>query len=74
MREDIAGETVIAALENPGLSPSSRIGDEQPLFPPLEPYATGMLDVGGVHRLYWEQSGNPNGVPLVFLQIGRAHV
>lgn len=64
------GETLIAALEHPGPSPNSRIGDEQPLFPPLEPYATGMLDAGGPHRLYWEQSGNPNGVPLVFLHGG----
>jgi proline iminopeptidase len=29
-----------------------------------------MLDVGGGHRLYWEQSGNPNGAPLIFLHGG----
>lgn len=29
-----------------------------------------MLDVGDGHRLYWEQSGNPKGVPVVFLHGG----
>ncbi len=57
-------------MEHPGLTPTPRIGDEQPLFPPLEPTATGMLDVGASHRLYWEQSGNPHGVPLLFLHGG----
>ena len=29
-----------------------------------------MLDVGDPHRLYWEQSGNPSGTPVVFLHGG----
>ncbi len=29
-----------------------------------------MLDVGPPHRLYWEQSGNPKGLPVVFLHGG----
>lgn len=41
-----------------------------PLFPPLEPYASGMLDLGVPHRMYYEQSGNPRGVPVVFLHGG----
>jgi len=40
------------------------------LFPHLEPYETGMLAVGGGHRLYWEQSGNRWGTPVVFLHGG----
>ena len=40
------------------------------LYPPLEPYDTGMLDVGSGHRLYYEQCGNPEGVPAVFLHGG----
>jgi proline iminopeptidase len=56
-------------LEYPGTAPA-RVADEQPLFPPLEPYASGSLDVGAPHRIYWEQSGNPNGVPVVFLHGG----
>jgi len=41
-----------------------------PLFPPIEPYDSGMLDLGAPHRMYYEQSGNPRGVPVVFLHGG----
>ena len=40
------------------------------IFPPIEPYLTGYLPVETPHRLYWEQSGNPNGAPVVFLHGG----
>lgn len=62
----------IAALEQPGLPPFklNRPDDDSPLYPPIEPFATGMLDVGDGHRLYWEQSGNPSGVPILFLHGG----
>jgi proline iminopeptidase len=40
------------------------------LYPDLQPYETGMLDVGDGHRLYWELSGNPEGKPVVFLHGG----
>lgn len=40
------------------------------LFPPIEPYQSGRLRVGGLHELYWEQSGNPRGRPLLFLHGG----
>ncbi|MBL6933379.1 MAG: prolyl aminopeptidase [Rhodospirillales bacterium] len=40
------------------------------LYPALKPYQTGMLDVGDGHTLYWEQSGNPDGQPVVFLHGG----
>ena len=40
------------------------------LHPPHEPYRTGMLDVGDGHTLYFEESGNPNGKPAVFLHGG----
>jgi proline iminopeptidase len=45
-------------------------GDLLPLFPPLEPFDRGMLSVGDGHSLYWEQSGNPRGAPVVFLHGG----
>ncbi len=41
-----------------------------PLYPPIEPYASGMLDLDAPHRMYHEQSGNPKGVPVVFLHGG----
>ena len=41
-----------------------------PRFPAIEPYESGMLDVGDGHRIYWECSGNPNGRPALFLHGG----
>ena len=40
------------------------------LYPPIEPYETGMLPVSPVHTVYYEQCGNPEGVPVVFLHGG----
>ncbi len=40
------------------------------LFPPIEPYAKGMLRVDDIHMLYWEECGNPAGVPVLFLHGG----
>ncbi len=40
------------------------------LFPTLEPYASGWLDVGDGHRIWHEQCGNPQGTPAVFLHGG----
>ncbi len=41
-----------------------------PLFPPIEPYATGMLELDAPHQMYHEQSGNPRGAAVVFLHGG----
>ncbi len=43
---------------------------EDGLYPPLRPYNTGRLGVSSVHELYYEQSGNPQGKPVVFLHGG----
>ncbi|HBN14378.1 MAG TPA: prolyl aminopeptidase, partial [Pseudohongiella sp.] len=40
------------------------------LYPPIEPYETGTLRVSPLHTLYYEQVGNPEGKPLVFLHGG----
>jgi len=40
------------------------------LYPPVEPFKTGLLDVGDGHRVYWELCGNPSGKPAVFLHGG----
>ncbi|GAA2000308.1 prolyl aminopeptidase [Nocardiopsis rhodophaea] len=40
------------------------------LYPPIDPYETGMLDVGDGNRIYWELCGNPTGKPVVFLHGG----
>jgi proline iminopeptidase len=39
-------------------------------YPEIEPFHTGMLDVGDGHEIYWEASGNPEGKPVVFLHGG----
>ncbi len=44
--------------------------DRQSLFPKIEPYGKGMLPLGDGHEMYWEQSGNPDGEPVVFLHGG----
>lgn len=40
------------------------------LYPPINPYDVGHLRVSDVHELYYEQSGNPNGKPVIFLHGG----
>lgn len=40
------------------------------LYDPIEPYDSGHLQVSSVHELYYEQCGNPNGKPVVFLHGG----
>lgn len=40
------------------------------LYPPLEPYRSGRLAVDPLHTLYWEECGNPMGIPVLFLHGG----
>ncbi len=40
------------------------------LYPEIEPYASGRLRVDDIHSLYWEECGNPKGIPVVFLHGG----
>ena len=40
------------------------------LYPAIRPYRTGRLRVSPVHELYFEESGNPKGKPVVFLHGG----
>jgi len=39
-------------------------------YPEIEPYDSGLLDVGDGQRIYWEECGNPAGKPAVFLHGG----
>ena len=41
-----------------------------PLYPPVEPYAHGLLDVGEGQQVWWEECGDPAGKPVVFLHGG----
>ncbi|MDD9911459.1 MAG: prolyl aminopeptidase [Alphaproteobacteria bacterium] len=40
------------------------------LYPPIQPYTTGFLKVSNLHTLYYEESGNPQGIPIVHLHGG----
>ncbi len=46
----------------------TKVRDE--LYPALEPYKMDYLDLDGLHQMYWEESGNPEGVPVVVLHGG----
>ena len=40
------------------------------LFPPINPFQEGRLKLDDIHVMYWEQSGNPRGLPVLFLHGG----
>jgi proline iminopeptidase len=45
-------------------------GELRGLYPEIEPYEQGMLDVGDGHWIYWERCGTKGGTPAVFLHGG----
>jgi proline iminopeptidase len=40
------------------------------LYPEIQPHRTGRLALDGQHVMYWEESGNPRGLPVLFLHGG----
>lgn len=42
------------------------MSERRNLYPPIEPYETGMLDVGNGHRVCFEREGKPGGKPAVW--------
>ncbi len=40
------------------------------LYPPIEPYHSAHLDVGDGHSIYFEECGNRNGKPVLFVHGG----
>lgn len=42
----------------------------KPLYPEISPFHTFFLETGSVHQVYVEQSGNPAGIPVIFLHGG----
>lgn len=40
------------------------------LYPDIEPNVSGRLSVDEIHSVYWEECGNPQGIPVVFLHGG----
>ena len=46
------------------------MSERRTLYPKIEPYQTGTLEVGDGHTLYWERCGTPGAKPAVFLHGG----
>lgn len=42
----------------------------QTVFPEIESYESGFLSLDSIHTMYWEQSGDPDEVPVLFLHGG----
>jgi proline iminopeptidase len=40
------------------------------LFPAIEPHSQGFLQADALHRIYWEESGKPGGMPVLFIHGG----
>ena len=40
------------------------------LFPEIDPYASGWMSTGGLHEVWYEECGNPQGTPVVVLHGG----
>lgn len=62
---------------NPEAAPASSTGKPTAdglltVYPPIEPFRTRMLQVSPLHQIYVEESGNPNGFPVIFLHGGPA--
>src|SRR5512146_217112 len=45
---------------------ATRTAGRRTLYPEIEPYRSGTLHVSPLHRVYWEECGNPKGKPAVF--------
>ena len=46
------------------------MGELRTLYPEISENFSKMLKVDDVHTIYYEESGNPNGIPVVFLHGG----
>ena len=54
---------------SPSLSVAQTVG-RRSLYPEIDPYNFGWLKTGGVHEIFFEECGNPGGVPAVVLHGG----
>jgi proline iminopeptidase len=52
------------------MSPARAALARRRLYPPVKPYRTGRLRVSELHEIYFEESGNPQGKPALFLHGG----
>jgi proline iminopeptidase len=57
-------------LKRAGEAEKLAIVTQPRLYPEIEPNNSGKLAVSSTHSIYWEESGNPRGKPVVFLHGG----
>lgn len=57
-------------MNEPKTTSDGASGERRTLYPPVECYRQGRLRVDAVHDLYFEESGNPQGKPVVFVHGG----
>ena len=43
---------------------------DEVLYPKIEAYSTGLLEVSNLHTIAWERSGNPDGIPVIVIHGG----
>ena len=70
LADDKSEEVEVASVEPAVESTPVLVTSSGPLYPEIEPYQSGFLKVSEKHTLYFEQSGNPQGKPVVFLHGG----
>jgi proline iminopeptidase len=60
----------VGATIRPMNDATRHLARDDALWPLPEPHASGRLPVDARHALYWEECGNPSGVPIVFVHGG----
>ena len=52
------------------LTDTAPILESDGLFAPIEPFDSGHMVLDNLHTMYWEQSGRPDGLPVLFVHGG----
>ncbi|ETV92265.1 prolyl aminopeptidase [Aphanomyces invadans] len=65
-----AAATTNDAINKWDLVDKSQCSVDDFLYPSIEPYKTGRLQVSKTHSLYYEECGNPNGKPVILVHGG----
>ena len=50
--------------------PLSNQSIDEVLYPEIDAYSTGFLQVSELHTIAWERSGNPYGIPVIVIHGG----
>jgi proline iminopeptidase len=49
---------------------STSVQQRRELFPEITPTQSGFLQVSNIHKIYWEEYGNPQGLPAIIIHGG----